>query len=125
MAKIALKKLGVAGLAGLADIGLEKLDESFPIEAPIARPIQTIGRAGLFLVGLAGNYMVREGSKWAEPLETLMIAEEPLLIRSIAKGIGVIADYAEVPSRDSIELRLRRAGQVIPPTRPEEVAIEL
>jgi len=122
--KIALEKLGVGAIAGLADIGLEKIDESFPIEAPIARPIQTVGRAALFLVGLAGSYMVKEGSKWVEPLETLMVAETPLVIRSIAKGIGFIADYSGAPSREAIELRLR-GGQVIPPTRPEEVAIEL
>jgi len=122
--KIALEKLGVGAIAGLADVGLEKLDEAFPIEAPIARPIQTIGRVGLFLTGLIGNYMVREGSKWAEPLETLMVAEEPLLIRSIVKLTGFIADYSGAPSREAIELRLR-GGQVIPPTRPEEVAIEL
>jgi len=108
MAKIALKKLGIGALAGFVDIGLEKLDEAVLIEAPFAKPIQTVGRAGLFLAGLGLNYM----GKWPEVTETLMIAEEPLLIRSLAKLGGVIADYAETPSREAIELRLRQAGGV-------------
>jgi hypothetical protein len=71
---------------------------------------QTIGRAGLFFVGLAANALTDKASDYTE---TLWIAEEPLLIRSIFKGAGIIADYQGVPGKEAIELRLRSSGQSI------------
>jgi len=102
-----LVKLGEGAAVGLIDIGLEKLDESQGWVAPMNA--QTLGRAGLFALGLVGSALERPRG-WTEHLETLMIAEEPLLIRSAAKLAGVIAEYAEAPSREAIELRLRQAG---------------
>lgn len=106
---IKLVKLAEGAGVGLLDIGLEKLDESQGWVAP-ANAI-TVGRAGIFGASLIGQLLLREGSKWHPHLETLMIAEEPLLIRSLAKLGGLIADYAEAPSREAIELRLRQAGK--------------
>jgi hypothetical protein len=109
--KFNLKKLGVGAGVGLLDIGLEKIDESQGLSAPLNA--QTIGRIGLFAIGLIGSAM----GKYEEILETVYIAEEPLLIRSAAKLGGLITDYAEAPSREAIELRLRSAGQAAPPMR--------
>jgi len=94
---------------GVLDIALEKIDESQGWAAPLNA--QTIGRAGLFLLGLGGSAMGLGGGKWEPHLETLYIAEEPLLIRSIAKMVGLVGEYAEAPSREAIELRLRQAGR--------------
>jgi len=102
-----LVKLAEGAGVGLLDIGLEKLDESQGWVAPLNA--QTIGRAGLFALGLIGSALEKPRG-WTEHLETIMIAEEPLLIRSLAKLGGIIADYAEAPSREAIELRLRQAG---------------
>jgi len=106
-----LVKLVEGAGVGLLDIGLEKLDEMQGWAAPMNA--QTIGRAGLFAVGLIGSALERP-KRWWEHLETIMIAEEPLLIRSLAKLGGLIAEYAEAPSKEAIELRLRQAGQIIP-----------
>jgi len=106
-----LVKLAEGAGVGLLDIGLEKLDEMQGWTAPMNA--QTVGRAGLFALGLIGSAMGKP-ARWVDHLETLYIAEEPLLIRSLAKLGGLIADYAEAPSREAIELRLRQAGQIIP-----------
>lgn len=103
--KVNLKKLGIGAGVGLLDIGLEKIDESQGLTAPLNA--LTLGRAGLFAVGLIGSAM----GKYEEILETVYIAEEPLLIRSLAKLGGLITDYAEAPSREAIELRLRQSGR--------------
>ena len=107
--KFNLKKLGVGAGVGLLDIGLEKLDESQGWVAP-ANAL-TAGRAALFALGLIGSAM----GKYEEILETVYIAEEPLLIRSLAKLGGLVGEFAEAPSREAIELRLRSAGQAITP----------
>lgn len=106
--KIKLVKVVEAGAVGGLDIGLEKIDESQGLVAPASA--QFIGRAGLFALGLVGSAMGLGGAKWEPHLETLYIAEEPLLIRSLAKLGGMIGEYAEAPSREAIELRLRQAG---------------
>lgn len=116
MTRFHLVKAGEAAVVGLVDIGLEKIDESTGMSFPLNAI--TIGRAGLWAVGFLGSALVRETSKYAEHLETLFIAEEPLLIRTIAKAANVIADYAGVPSREAIELRLKSAGQTIVPPVP-------
>ena len=103
--KLNLVKLGEGAAVGLLDIGLEKIDESQGLTAPLNA--LTLGRAGIFGVSLVGQLLT---TKWHDHLETLMIAEEPLLIRSLAKLGGLITDYAEAPSREAIELRLRQAG---------------
>jgi len=108
--KVNLKKLGIGAGVGILDIGLEKVDEATGMVAPLNA--QTIGRAGLFALGLIGSAM----GKYEETLETLYVAEEPLVIRSIAKLVGFVTEYAEAPSREAIELRLRQAGQAITPT---------
>lgn len=84
MAKIKLVKLVEAGAVGGLDIALEKLDEKMGLYCKPVN-VQAIGRAGLFALGLVGNALVKETSKWSEPFETLYIAEEPLLIRSLFK----------------------------------------
>ena len=103
--KLNLVKLAEGAGVGLLDIGLEKIDESQGLVAPLNA--LTLGRAGIFGVSLVGQLLT---TKWHDHLETLMIAEEPLLIRSLAKLGGLITDYAETPSREAIELRLRQAG---------------
>lgn len=108
-----LVKLGEAAALGLVDVGFEKLDEKMGLGFP-GNSI-TLGRAGLFLVGLIGDAMVRDGSKYHPYLETMYIAETPLLIRTAFKAGGVIADYQAAPSREAIELRLKSAGQYIGP----------
>jgi len=102
-----VKVLEGAGV-GVLDIGLEKLDESQGWVAPANA--QTIGRAAGFAAGLIGTMRLSDTHKWYPYLETLMIAEEPLLIRSLVKLTGLIGEYAEAPSREAIELRLRQAG---------------
>jgi len=104
-----LVKLAEGAGLGLLDIALEKIDESQGLVAPMNA--QTIGRAGLFGLGLAGTAMGLGGAKWEPHLETIMIAEEPLLIRSLLKITGLIGEYAGAPSREAIELRLRQAGR--------------
>jgi len=103
--KLNLVKLAEGATVGLLDIGLEKIDESQGLVAPLNA--QTIGRIGIFGASLVGQLVT---DKWHDHLETLMVAEEPLVIRSLAKLGGIIADYAEAPSREAIELRLRQAG---------------
>lgn len=108
-----LKKLGEATALGLVDVGLEKVDDamglSFPVDA------LTIGRTLLFFGGLAANALTDKAAPYTE---ALYIAEEPLFIRSLCKGVGLVADYQGVPTREAIELRLRSAGQSItPPSR--------
>jgi len=108
---MALKLVKVAEGAGvgLLDIALEKVDEMQGWVAPMSA--QFAGRATLFGVGLIGSAMGLGGARWEPHLETIMIAEEPLLIRSVAKLAGLVAEYAEAPSREAIELRLRQAGR--------------
>ena len=114
--KLNLKKLGETTGLGLLDVGLDKLDEEMGLEFPLNA--QTIGRAGLFIVGLAANALTDKASDYTE---TMWIAEEPLVIRSIFRGAGVIADFQGAPSKDAIELRLRPAGQSIAPPMSTKV----
>jgi len=104
--KLNFVKLGEGAAVGLLDIGLEKIDESQGLAAPMNA--QTLGRAGLFVAGLIGSAVTT--GRWQPHLENIMLAEEPLVIRSLAKLAGFVADYAEAPSREAIELRLRQAG---------------
>jgi hypothetical protein len=78
----------------------------------------TLSRVGLFATGLIGDLLVKEDSRAHKYLETMYIAETPLVIRTAFKAGGVIADYQAVPSREAIELRLKQAGQSIPPRVP-------
>jgi hypothetical protein len=109
--KLNLKKLGETTALGLLDIGLEKIDEAMGLSFPLNA--QTVGRGGLFAVGLIADAL----EKGHEYTETMWIAEEPLLIRTLAKAGGVIADYQEAPSKGAIELKLRSAGQTITPPK--------
>jgi len=115
-----LVKLGEAAGLGLLDIGLEKIDEQMGLGFP-ANAL-TIGRAALFGVGLVGDLLVKESSRLHPYLETMYIAETPLLIRTVAKAAHLVADYQDAPSREAIELRLRSAGQVLPPRIPGAIA---
>jgi len=109
--RIALKKLGIGAGVGILDIATEKIDESQGLVAPMNT--RTAQRVGLFAAGLIGSLFAKSPS-WIEALETVMVAEEPLVIRSLANLGGLIADYAEAPSREAIELRLRSSGQQVP-----------
>lgn len=102
--RLKLKKLGEATAVGLVDIGLEKLDEAMGLVKPFNA--LTLGRIGMFGAGIVLNALTDKG---AEYTETLYIASEPLLIRSIAGMAGIIPDAQEAPSRAAIEMRLRRA----------------
>jgi hypothetical protein len=113
--RFSLKKLGETTALGLVDVGFEKLNEAMGLTFPF--DALTLGRAGLFVVGLAADALMNEGSRTHPYTETLWIAEEPLLIRTIMKAGGVIADYQSAPSRDSIELKLRQQGQYITPPK--------
>lgn len=101
--RLKLKKLGEATAVGLIDIGLEKLDESMGLVKPFNA--LTLGRAGMFGAGLILNALTDKGSEYTE---TLYIAAEPLLIRSIASSFGVIPDAQSAPTKAMIEMRLRR-----------------
>ena len=111
--KFSLKKLGETTALGLLDVGLEKVNEatgmSFPLDA------LTMGRGLLWAGGLIANALTDKGHDYTE---TLYIAEEPLFIRTLFKAAGVIADYETVPTKGQIELRLRQAGQDVPPRLP-------
>lgn len=116
-----LKKLGTAtGLTAL-DIVLKKVDETYGHTILGVPTATTIARAGLFALGLIGDALVDEDSKLHPYFETMYIAEEPLLGGTLAKGAGLVADYEGAPSREAIELRLRSAGQNLPPRIPGRV----
>lgn len=111
--RLKLKKLGEATAVGLIDIGLEKLDESMGLVKPFNA--LTLGRAGMFGAGLLLNALTDKGSEYTE---TLYIAAEPLLIRSIASSFGVIPDAQGAPTKAMIEMRLNRNhGQPTFPVR--------
>jgi hypothetical protein len=119
--RLKLKKLGEATAVGLVDIGLEKLDEAMGFVKPFNA--LTLGRAAMFGAGVVLNALT---DKAAEYTETLYIASEPLLIRSIAGMVGVIPDAQEAPSRAAIEMRLRRThGQPIFPIGPQGPSVPL
>ena len=75
-------KYGIAGGVGVAHVGLLHLDEAQGWDAPFKRSSdypQTIG----FGLGLIMNVL----DIWGENGETLAIASEPLLIRSIYDAV--------------------------------------
>jgi len=110
-----LVKVGVAAIPGVIEIAEDQLD--------VDPTIVHATRFGEFGVGLIGSLMVRSGSPWEDPLEALMLSAEPLAIKSVFNLLTGAVEGAPI-TKEAIELKLKRAGQVIPPTRPEEVAIE-
>lgn len=101
--RLKVKILGEATALGLADVGLEKLDEEMGLIKPWNS--LTLGRAGLFAAGIILNALTDKASEYTQ---ALYVAEEPLLIRTIFSIAGVIPDAQPAPSRAAIEMRLRR-----------------
>lgn len=113
---IKLVKVGVAAVPGVIEIAEDVLDVE-PTYIHATRILE-------FGAGLLGSLMVPEDSPWADPLEALMLASEPLAIKSIYGLMTEAVEGAPTVTKEAIELKLKQAGQVIPPVRPEEVAIE-
>jgi len=109
-----LVKLGVAAIPGVLDIAEDYMDVD-PIVIHGTRIVE-------FLAGLGGSLMVRPGSPYADPLEALMLASEPLTIKSIYSLVTGAMEGAGI-TKEAIELKLRSrgAGQL----RPEEMVPQL
>ena len=110
-----LVKVGVAAVPGIIDV-VEDIMDVDPVWVHATR-------LGEFGVGLVGSLLAKR-APWEEPLEALMLASEPLAIKSIYSLVTGAMEGAPA-TKEAIELKLKRAGQVIPPTRPTEVAIEV
>ena len=109
-----LVKLGVAAVPGILEVAEDALD---------VEPIVIHGtRLAEFGLGLFGSLMVRRGSQWEEPLETLMLASEPLAIKSIYNLVTGAMEGTAI-TKEAIELKLksRGAGQL----RPGEMVPQL
>ena len=114
---VKLVKVGVAAIPGIVEIG----EDYFDADPKIVHAT----RGAEFGIGLIGSLLVPTGNPWEDPLEALMLASEPLVIKSVYNLVSGAIEGEEV-SREAIELKLkargrRRAGQI----RPEEMKPQL
>ena len=107
-----LVKVGVAAIPGVLEIAEDALD----VDPTVIHGT----RLAEFGVGLVGSLMVRERSPWEDPLEALMLASEPLAIKSIYSLVTGAIEGSPI-TKEAIELKLKRAGQL----RPEEITPQL
>jgi len=111
---VKLVKVGVAAIPGLADIS----EEYFDVDPKWIHAT----RGAEFGIGLIGSLLAPEKSAWGDPLEALMLASEPLVIKSVYELVTGVVAGKEV-TKEAIELKLkgRPAGQL----RPEEMRPQL
>lgn len=109
-----LVKVGVAAIPGLLEVAEDVMDVD-PIVIHGTRIVE-------FLAGLGGSLMVNERSPYADPLEALMLASEPLAIKTIYSLVSGAMEGAGI-TKEAIELKLksRGAGQL----RPGELGPQL
>lgn len=109
-----LVKVGVAAIPGILEIAEDALD----VEPEVIHGT----RLAEFGIGLVGSLMVKERSPYADPLEALMLASEPLAIKSIYNLVTGAMEGASI-TKEAIELKLksRGAGQL----RPGEMVPQL
>lgn len=93
------------GLGG-ADVLFEYLDEEVvKTEEPLT--IKNVARPILWGLGLAGSVLCKEDTLLSDVSETLMIAEEPLLVRTI---YNVIKGATQGQTKRDLELKLKHKG---------------
>lgn len=114
---IKLVKVGVAAIPGVAEIAEDYLD--------VDPEIIHATRGAEFGIGLIGSLMVPRGSPWEDPLEALMLASEPLAIKSVYSLVTGAMEGRGI-TKEAIELKLKsrgrgRGGQL----RPEEMIPQL
>jgi len=110
---VKLVKVGVAAVPGILEVAEDYLD--------VDPKIIHATRGAEFGIGLIGSLVVPAGA-WVDPLEALMLASEPLVIKSAYSLITGAVAGKEV-SKEAIELKLkgRPAGQL----RPEQMRPQL
>ena len=114
---VKLVKVGVAAIPGVVEIGEDYLD----VDPEIVHATRGVE----FGIGLVGSLLVPRGHVAEDPLEALMLASEPLVIKSVYSLITGALEGRGI-TKEAIELKLkargRRPGAQL---RPEEMVPQL
>ena len=115
---VKLAKLAVAALPGIADIAEEYLDVD-PTIVHATRGVE-------FGLGFLGSLLAPKDSPWEDPFDALMLASEPLVVKSVYSLLTEAVEGEEVTKED-IELKLKARGRGAPAgqLRPEEMKPQL
>lgn len=94
------------GLGG-ADVLFEYLDEEV-VKTEEPYTIKNVARPVLWGLGLVGSVLCKEDTLLSDVSETLMIAQEPLLVRTI---YNVVKGATQGQTKRDLELKLKRHGR--------------
>lgn len=94
------------GLGG-ADVLFEYLDEEV-VKTEEPYTIKNVARPVLYGLGLVGSVFAKEGTLLSDVSETMMIAQEPLLVRTI---YNVIKGATQGQTKRDLELKLKHRSR--------------